>query len=107
MNLVTNLRPASLHEEVWRVRYYVIITVPGYFLRDFVERGREILMRCCTQGAGDAFLGALAYFKAYYPHLPMDECIRRACVVATQSVLKHGTHASFPRRDNLPADLFM
>ncbi|KAL6260084.1 hypothetical protein P5V15_007623 [Pogonomyrmex californicus] len=60
-----------------------------------------------TTGAGDAFLGALAYFKAYHPQLTMDECIRRACVVATQSVLKFGTHASFPTRNDLPEDLFM
>ncbi|EZA52835.1 Ribokinase [Ooceraea biroi] len=60
-----------------------------------------------TTGAGDAFLGALAYFKAYHPQLSMDECIKRACVVATQSVLKFGTHASFPTRSDLPADLFV
>lgn len=59
------------------------------------------------QGAGDAFLGALAYFKAYHPDLPMDECIRRACVIATKSVLKFGTHASFPTRSDLPGDLFI
>ncbi|KOC65678.1 Ribokinase [Habropoda laboriosa] len=59
-----------------------------------------------TTGAGDAFLGALAYFKAYHPGLSMDECIRRACVVATESVLKFGTHASFPTRSNLSSDLF-
>lgn len=60
-----------------------------------------------TTGAGDAFLGALAYFKAYHPQLSMDECIRRACVVATQSVLKFGTHASFPTKNDLPIDLFI
>ncbi|XP_031843805.1 ribokinase [Nomia melanderi] len=60
-----------------------------------------------TTGAGDAFLGALAYFKAYHPALPMDECIRRACVVATESVLKVGTHASFPTRSSLSPDLFL
>ncbi|XP_068967607.1 ribokinase [Bombus flavifrons] len=59
-----------------------------------------------TTGAGDAFLGALAYFKAYHPALSMDECIRRACVVATDSVLKFGTHASFPNRSSLSPDLF-
>ncbi|CAL7943195.1 unnamed protein product [Xylocopa violacea] len=59
-----------------------------------------------TTGAGDAFLGALAYFKAYHPGLSMNECIRRACVVATKSVLKFGTHASFPTRDSLSPDLF-
>ncbi|XP_011687247.1 PREDICTED: ribokinase-like [Wasmannia auropunctata] len=59
-----------------------------------------------TTGAGDAFLGAFAYFKAYHPQLPMDECIRRACTVATRSVLKFGTHASFPTRNDLSGDLF-
>ncbi|XP_070171571.1 ribokinase [Polyergus mexicanus] len=59
-----------------------------------------------TTGAGDAFLGALAYFKAYHPQLSMNECIRRSCVVATQSVLKFGTHASFPTRSDLSVDLF-
>ncbi|KAL0106007.1 hypothetical protein PUN28_016018 [Cardiocondyla obscurior] len=59
-----------------------------------------------TTGAGDAFLGALAYFKAYLPELPMEECIKRACVVATKSVLKFGTHASFPSRKDLSEDLF-
>ncbi|XP_024886355.1 ribokinase-like [Temnothorax curvispinosus] len=60
-----------------------------------------------TTGAGDAFLGGLAYFKAYHPELPMDECIRRACVVATKSILKFGTHASFPTKNDLPGDLFV
>ncbi|XP_076247757.1 ribokinase isoform X2 [Calliopsis andreniformis] len=60
-----------------------------------------------TTGAGDAFLGALAYFKAYHPGLSMDECIRRACVVATKSVLQFGTHASFPSKNDLSPDLFV
>ncbi|KAF3420185.1 hypothetical protein E2986_05712 [Frieseomelitta varia] len=59
-----------------------------------------------TTGAGDAFLGAFAYFKAYHPTLSMGECVRRACVVATESVLKFGTHASFPNRSSLSPDLF-
>lgn len=60
-----------------------------------------------TTGAGDAFLGAFAYFKAYHPELSMNECVRRACVVATESVLKVGTHASFPTRNDLSPDLFV
>ena len=60
-----------------------------------------------TTGAGDAFLGGLAYFKVYHPGLSMDECIRRACVVAAESVLKLGTHASFPTRSDLSPDLFI
>ncbi|XP_076281657.1 ribokinase [Lasioglossum baleicum] len=60
-----------------------------------------------TTGAGDAFLGAFAYFKAYHPALPTNECIRRACIVATESVLKSGTHASFPTREILSPELFI
>ncbi|XP_012149118.1 ribokinase isoform X3 [Megachile rotundata] len=60
-----------------------------------------------TTGAGDAFLGAFAYFKAYHPELSMNECVRRACVIATESVLKIGTHASFPTRNDLSPDLFV
>ncbi|PBC29603.1 ribokinase [Apis cerana] len=60
-----------------------------------------------TTGAGDAFLGALAYYKAYHPTLSMDECIRRSCIIATKSVLKFGTHASFPHKSDLPSDLFI
>ncbi|XP_033216965.1 ribokinase-like [Belonocnema kinseyi] len=60
-----------------------------------------------TTGAGDAFLGAFAYFKAYHPNLSMEESIRRSCRIATQSVLKPGTQTSFPRKEELPKDLFL
>ncbi|XP_015177869.1 PREDICTED: ribokinase-like [Polistes dominula] len=59
-----------------------------------------------TTGAGDAFLGALAFFLAYCPHFSMKECIERACKIATLSVLKEGTHDSFPKRDELPSSMF-
>ncbi|KAK2576297.1 hypothetical protein KPH14_005662 [Odynerus spinipes] len=59
-----------------------------------------------TTGAGDAFLGSLAYFKAYHPSLPTSECIRRACEIATKSVLKTGTQESFPTKEDLPQELF-
>lgn len=60
-----------------------------------------------TTGAGDAFLGAFAYFTAYHPNLAMEEIIKRSCKIATQSVLKAGTQMSFPRKKDLPADLFL
>lgn len=60
-----------------------------------------------TTGAGDAFLGSLAYFKAYHPHLSTSECIRRACEIATKSVLKIGTQESFPKKEDLPRELFL
>ncbi|XP_051168587.1 ribokinase-like [Leptopilina boulardi] len=59
-----------------------------------------------TTGAGDAFLGAFAYFTAYHPNLSIEEKIKRSCTIATQSVLKTGTQTSFPRKKDLPMDLF-
>ncbi|XP_034934253.1 ribokinase-like [Chelonus insularis] len=59
-----------------------------------------------TTGAGDAFLGALAYFIAYHPQISMAESIRRACRIASQSVLKSGTQSSFPIKTELPDELF-
>lgn len=49
-----------------------------------------------TTGAGDAFVGSFAYFVAQ-GHNP-SESARRACVIASRSVLKHGTQTSFPTR---------
>lgn len=57
-----------------------------------------------TTGAGDAFVGSLAYFLA--AGLPLRECARRATVIAARSVQAHGTQTSFPDRADLPAELF-
>ncbi|CAL4065951.1 unnamed protein product [Meganyctiphanes norvegica] len=59
-----------------------------------------------TTGAGDAFVGALAYYFAYYPALPVTEMISRACRVASISVQAQGTQSSYPSRDLLPQVLF-
>ena len=45
-----------------------------------------------TVGAGDAFMGALAYFLGSGMH--MDDAIRRANVVAGHSVTRPGTQTS-------------
>uniref|UniRef100_A0A5S6QUT3 Ribokinase n=1 Tax=Trichuris muris TaxID=70415 RepID=A0A5S6QUT3_TRIMR len=59
-----------------------------------------------TTGAGDAFLGSLAFFTAKYVHLSMEERLRRSSVLASLSVEHPGTMTSYlPRRD-LPQDLF-
>ncbi|XP_074104072.1 ribokinase [Cotesia typhae] len=60
-----------------------------------------------TTGAGDAFLGALAYFIAYHPSLTLKEQIKRACHVAKESVLKAATQASFPMKEELSKELFL
>ncbi|KAK8391337.1 hypothetical protein O3P69_017147 [Scylla paramamosain] len=59
-----------------------------------------------TTGAGDAFVGALAYYLAYHSHLAMAEMLQRSCQVATASVLAPGTQTSYPTREQLPSHLF-
>lgn len=53
-----------------------------------------------STGAGDAFVGSLAYFLG--AKRPLRDAIQRASAVATQSVLKVGTQTSFPKRDEIP-----
>ncbi|MGF1449951.1 MAG: ribokinase [Opitutales bacterium] len=47
-----------------------------------------------STGAGDAFVGSLAFFLARGNAL--DDAVHRACRIATRSVLKPGTQSSFP-----------
>lgn len=58
-----------------------------------------------TTGAGDAFLGALAYFLGARKDLGLLEQVHRAMLYATMSVEKPGTQDSFPFREDLPAAL--
>jgi len=57
-----------------------------------------------TTGAGDAFVGSFAFFLA--SGLEARDAQTRAGRVASVSVQHRGTQASFPRADELPADLF-
>ena len=59
------------------------------------------------QGAGDCFLGALAYFLAYHSDWPLAKVVTNSCRVASLSVQKNGTQTSFPHRDELESDLFV
>ncbi|XP_067420890.1 ribokinase isoform X2 [Emydura macquarii macquarii] len=59
-----------------------------------------------TTGAGDSFVGALAFFMACYPHLSMEEVIRKSNFIASVSVQASGTQSSYPYRKDLPQDLF-
>ncbi len=52
-----------------------------------------------STGAGDAFIGSLAYFLGY--KRPMRDAVKRAVAIATQSVLKRGTQTSFPMREEV------
>ncbi|XP_074517050.1 ribokinase isoform X2 [Sebastes fasciatus] len=59
-----------------------------------------------TTGAGDSFIGALAFYMAHYPTMPLEEMARRANQVAGVSVQAVGTQISYPSRKDLPAELF-
>ena len=49
-----------------------------------------------STGAGDCFIGSLAYLLAYQKHLPMKDIVRAACFIASISCRNLGTQASFP-----------
>lgn len=48
-----------------------------------------------TVGAGDAFIGALAYFIAKFPNASWSQKIGASIVIATHSVQFKGTQSSF------------
>lgn len=54
----------------------------------------EAVQAVDTTGAGDAFVGSLAYFVAL--GLTLEDAISRSCAIASRSVLKRGTQTSFP-----------
>ncbi|KHN78017.1 Ribokinase [Toxocara canis] len=57
-----------------------------------------------TTGAGDSFCGSLAYLMVARPHLPIEEQVRRASLIASISVQRKGTQVSFPWAHDLPED---
>lgn len=56
-----------------------------------------------STGAGDAFVGSLAYFLA--AGAPISEAMHRANRVAAVSVKASGTQSSFPSAKDLPSEL--
>ncbi|KAM9201108.1 ribokinase isoform 2-T2 [Dugong dugon] len=59
-----------------------------------------------TTGAGDSFVGALAFYLAYYPNLPLEEMLKRSNFIAAASVQTAGTQSSYLYKKDLPLDLF-
>ncbi|XP_067011514.2 ribokinase isoform X3 [Anabrus simplex] len=59
-----------------------------------------------TEGAGDVFIGAMAYYLAYYPDMSLKENIRRCCEIAAVTIQTAGAQPSFPHRRDLPNNLF-
>lgn len=57
-----------------------------------------------TTGAGDAFIGSLAYFLVKHPNSSLTNIIGAACEVASYSVQKPGTQSSFPNAKDLNLD---
>jgi len=60
-----------------------------------------------TTGAGDCFLGALAYFMVSNQDWSLKKSISNACRVAAVSVQKPGTQPSFPTKDQLDPTYFI
>jgi ribokinase len=56
-----------------------------------------------TTGAGDAYVGSLAYFLA--AGKPLADAMARASVIAATSVQALGTQSSFPTAAELPLEL--
>ena len=54
------------------------------------------------QGAGDCFVGSLAYFIAKREDLTFAEKVQRAVNIAAISVGKPGTQISYPSFKELP-----
>ena len=59
-----------------------------------------------TTGAGDALMGALAFYMSCYPHLSFAEMVSRAVNIATVTVTVHGVQSSYPARQELDDWLF-
>lgn len=59
-----------------------------------------------VQGAGDSFMGSLAYYISQHPGLSVQEKLSRSCYIATQSVMKPGIWDSYPYKKDLPVHLF-
>lgn len=67
---------------------------------------RLLKLMILFQGAGDSFVGALAFYLAYYPRLPMEEMVRNSNYIASVSVQAAGAQSSYPYRKDLPQNLF-
>lgn len=58
-----------------------------------------------TTGAGDCFIGSLAFFLG--AGVDLRTAMERACLIASRSVTALGTQTSYPCREDLPAELFV
>lgn len=99
---------AAAHELLRRGAKTVILTLGerGSFL---VTPAKSVMVPSTpvkavdTTGAGDAFVGSLAFFLAR--GLPIEAAMDRANRIAAISVQSPGAQASFPWAEQIPADL--
>ena len=75
-----------------------------YSLTDCFYQPANSVSAIDTTGAGDAFVGSLAYFLCN--GMTMVEAVKRSNFVASISVQHTGTQSSFPNRIDLPKDMF-
>jgi len=60
-----------------------------------------------STGAGDAFVGSVAYFIANYgKEMSFCSIVEKACHIAALTVTKVGTQKSYPERADLPPEIF-
>jgi len=59
-----------------------------------------------TTGAGDALIGALAFYMSCYPQLSFAEMVSRAVNIAAVTVTVRGVQSSYPARGELEDWLF-
>ena len=113
--LLTNL-PVNSQEEAETAARVLLERGAGKVILTLGERGSLLVTadECTlvpatpvkaldTTGAGDAFVGSLAYFLA--DDKPLTEAMRRANYIAAISVQSSGTQTSFPIAADLPPEV--
>jgi ribokinase len=91
----------------WAVTVILTLGPRGVVLAAPAEPVRHLPVRSVqavdTTGAGDAFVGSLAWLLA--TGTPVAEAVPRASQIATLTVLRPGTQASYPTRAEVAAEL--
>ncbi|XP_018564890.1 ribokinase-like isoform X2 [Anoplophora glabripennis] len=64
--------------------------------KQFIHIGSPLVKSVDSTGAGDAFIGALAYLLANEKEHGIQKSIQLACIVAADTVTRPGTQTSFP-----------
>ena len=83
----------------------------GAVVADSIERCEHVPVEkvqsvCDSTGAGDSFVGTLAFLLSRAESMSLMNKVQRACRVASQSVEKKGTQTSYPTVDELRFSLF-